>query len=202
MRERWFDNELLYREGLALGLDRGDTGIRERVIFKALNVVEANLTPPTPDEATLRAWFEAQRVRYDTPPRIDFLEAVIAGQPPRAEVEAFARALNDGSADTATRGLRIFRGRPVASIRDGFGSAFSDLLTELPPDRWHVVDSREGPRVVLVEQRSPGQPADFDALRERVTQDWQDRRMAELRTEGVRALASKYRLQVASESKP
>ena len=202
LRERWFDNELLYREGMSLGLDRGDVGIRERVIFKALNVVEANLTPPTPDEATVRAWFETQRARYDTPARIDFLEAVLPGKPERAEVEAFAQALNAGTADTASRGLRVFRGRPVASIRDGFGQQFSDLLTELPPDRWHVLDSREGPRAVLVEQRSEGAPADFEALRERVAQDWRDQRMAELRTDAVRALSSKYRLEVMSESRP
>jgi hypothetical protein len=200
MRDRWFDNELLYREGLSLGLDRGDTGIRERVIFKALNVVEANLAPPQADEATLRSWFESQRLRYDTPPRIDFLEAVIPGRPDRAEVEAFAAALNAGTADTATRGLRIFRGRPLASIRDGFGDQFSDLLSELPPERWHVVDSREGPRAILVESRSAGEPADFEQLRERVAQDWRDQRMAELRTAAVRALADKYRLEVASES--
>ena len=33
---RWIDNEVLYREGLALGLDKGDSSIRERVIYKAL----------------------------------------------------------------------------------------------------------------------------------------------------------------------
>src|SRR4051812_13930560 len=33
LRRVWLDNEVLYREGLALGLDRGDNSIRERVIF-------------------------------------------------------------------------------------------------------------------------------------------------------------------------
>jgi hypothetical protein len=200
LRERWFDNELLYREGLALGLDRGDTGIRERVIFKSLNVVQANIAPPRADEATLRAWFETQRVRYDTPPRIDFLEAVIPGRPDREHVKAFVDALNAGTADTSARGLRVFRGRPVATINDGFGPEFSTLLSELPPERWHVLDSREGPRAIYVEGRSPGVAADFDAIRDRVELDWRDQRMAELRTEAVRALAARYRLEVASES--
>jgi hypothetical protein len=34
LHERWLDNEVLYREGLALQVDRGDTAIRERVIFQ------------------------------------------------------------------------------------------------------------------------------------------------------------------------
>ena len=33
LRRVWLDNEVLYREGLALGLDRGDKSIRERVIL-------------------------------------------------------------------------------------------------------------------------------------------------------------------------
>ena len=43
---RWLDNEVLYREGLALGLDKGDPAMRERVIFKALNVVQAGVVLP------------------------------------------------------------------------------------------------------------------------------------------------------------
>jgi hypothetical protein len=50
MRERWIDNEVLYREGLGLRVDQGDTSIRERVIFKALNVMQANLTLPQIDD--------------------------------------------------------------------------------------------------------------------------------------------------------
>src|SRR5262245_39782851 len=32
----WLDNEVLYREGLAMQVDKGDSALRERVIFKAL----------------------------------------------------------------------------------------------------------------------------------------------------------------------
>jgi len=46
LRKVWLDNEVLYREGMALGLDRGDKAIRERVIFKALSMVEAGVKLP------------------------------------------------------------------------------------------------------------------------------------------------------------
>lgn len=202
LRQRWFDNELLYREGLALGLDRGDTGIRERVIFKALNVVQANLQLPPADDPTLQAWFEQQRARYDEPPRIDFLEAVIPGRPDRAAVVAFAEALNAGTADTASSGLRIFRGRPVGSIREAFGAEFSDQLAAAPLDTWLAVDGLDAPRAIRIESRSAGRPADLAQIRERVAQDWRDQRMAELRTDAVRALADKYTLRVATEARP
>ncbi|NCV69206.1 MAG: peptidyl-prolyl cis-trans isomerase, partial [Betaproteobacteria bacterium] len=75
--DRWVDNEVLYREGLALGLDKGDTAIRDRVIFKSLGVVQAGLKLPPVDDETLKRWFEANRSRYETPTRFDFLEAVV-----------------------------------------------------------------------------------------------------------------------------
>ena len=46
LRKVWLDNEVLYREGLALQVDRGDVAIRERVIFKALSVVDAGTKLP------------------------------------------------------------------------------------------------------------------------------------------------------------
>ena len=79
LRQVWLDNEVLYREGLALQVDKGDTAIRERVIFKALSVIDANVKLPAFDDRLLRAWFEAHRAKYDAPARYDFLEAVLAG---------------------------------------------------------------------------------------------------------------------------
>src|SRR5262245_57610604 len=79
LRRVWLDNEVLFREGMALGLDRGDTSIRDRVIFKSLSMIETGLKLPPVDEATLRAWFESHRAKYDEPARFDFEEAVVVG---------------------------------------------------------------------------------------------------------------------------
>src|SRR5437762_3294826 len=46
LRRVWLDNEVLYREGLALQVDKGDAAIRERVIFKALSVIDSNVKLP------------------------------------------------------------------------------------------------------------------------------------------------------------
>jgi len=67
LRRPWLDNEVLYREGIAMQLDKGDPAIRDRVIFKMLGLIEAGLKTPTFDEQTLRDWFEKNRARYDQP---------------------------------------------------------------------------------------------------------------------------------------
>ncbi len=41
--DRWVRHEVLYREGLALGLDRGDRAIRDRIAEKTLRLTEAGL---------------------------------------------------------------------------------------------------------------------------------------------------------------
>lgn len=197
MQRRWFDNELLYREGLSMGLDRGDSGIRDRVIFKALNVVDASLPQPKADEAGLRAWFDQHRARYDEPPRIDLFEAVMPGQPDAAAVAAFAQALNEGKADTATSGLRVFRSRPLASIEQAFGKDFANQLADVPLKQWQAMQTAQGPRAMMVEVRQAGQAVRFEDVQETVQKDWFDQRMAELRTEAVRALTQKYSLRVA-----
>ena len=49
LRRVWLDNEVLYRYGLDLQVDKGDTAIRERVIFKALSVIDSNVKLPQAD---------------------------------------------------------------------------------------------------------------------------------------------------------
>ena len=67
LRRPWLDNEVLYREGIAMQMDKGDPAIRDRVIFKMLNLIEAGLATPTLDETALRQWFAENRAKYDQP---------------------------------------------------------------------------------------------------------------------------------------
>src|SRR5262249_56462641 len=93
----WLDNEVLYREGLALQVDKGDPAIRERVIFKALSVIDSNVHLPATDDKLLRAWFDGHRDRYDEPARYDFEEAALSGDTSEADVRTFVYALAHGS---------------------------------------------------------------------------------------------------------
>src|SRR6185503_3013329 len=117
----WLDNEVLYREGLALQVDKGDPAIRERVIFKALSVVDSQVKLPLADEKTLRAWFEAHRVKYDDPARFDFDEGALSGDNSEAAVRDFVKELNGGTPGDAKAGLRVFKARPYQNLVDSYG---------------------------------------------------------------------------------
>jgi PPIC-type PPIASE domain len=196
LRQVWLDNEVLYREGLALRVDQGDTAIRERVIFKALNLVESNLRQPPADDTLLRAWFEAHRDKYDEPARYDFQEAVLAGENGEAAVRAFASTLNGGSTGDAKAGLRVFKGRPHGNLVQSYGAAFAQALENLPVGQWQAMPTREGWRAMRLDATTSGQRASFEAQRAVVQQDWIDATMAEQRTAAVRALGAKYTLRV------
>lgn len=195
LRERWIDTEVLYREGLALRVDQGDSTIRERVIFKALNVMQANLTLPPVDDKKLRTWFEQHRSQYDQPERFDFLEAVLVGNATDEGARQFAVSLNSGDQGDAKSGLRVFKGRPRNTIEDSFGAEFMTKLAQLPVGQWHTLPSKDGTRVIQLQGRTAGEKVTYESVQGRVRQDWQDSTMQELRTAAVRELRKKYQLQ-------
>ena len=192
LRRVWLDNEVLYREGLALQLDRGDPAIRERVIFKALSVIDAGVKLPPFDDKSLRDWFESHRVKYDEPARYDFQEAVLAGAKTEAAAREFARALNEGKPGDAEAGLRVFNDRPHENLVQSYGAEFAAALEASPVGEWRAIPSSSGVRVMRLESVTPPQPASFENLRGVVLQDWTDATMAEQRSAAVRALAKKY----------
>ncbi|MCE4539242.1 peptidyl-prolyl cis-trans isomerase [Pelomonas sp. P7] len=201
LRKVWLDNEVLYREGLALQLDKGDTAIRERVIFKALSVVDSGTKLPAADDKLLRAWFEQHRAKYDEPARFDFQEAVLPGEPGEAAVRAFVDSLNNGAPGDAKAGLRVFKGRPHANLLQSYGEDFAKALEAAAPGSWLALKSRDGWRAVRLDAASTARPASFENLRGVVLQDWTDATLAEQRSAAVAALAKKYVVKVEAASK-
>jgi len=194
LTRRWIDNEILFREGVALGVDQGDRMIRDRVIFKALMLMETGLKLPAIDDAGLRAWFEQQRTRYDEPKRLDFQEAVLTDDNGEPAVRAFVQALNSGTPSDAKAGLRVFKGRPHENLVQSYGAEFARRLEAGPTGQWRALPVPDGLRVVRLEAVTPARPADFDNIRNVVLQDWTDATMSELRTQAVRERGKKYRL--------
>lgn len=201
LRKLWLDNEVLYREGLALQLDKGDTAIRERVIFKALSVVDGGTKLPPVSDELLRGWFEKRRDKYDEPARFDFQEAVLGGEAHETAVRAFVDALNAGTPGDAKAGLRVFKGRPHNNLLLSYGEPFAKALEAAAPGQWLALQSRDGWRAVRLETATPPRPGDFEVLRGVVLQDWTDATLAEQRSAAVAALARKYTIKVEAPAK-
>ena len=196
--ERWIDNEVLYREGLALGLDKGDSSIRERVIFKALSLTQSSIKPPSLEESGLKNWFEKHRDQYDEPTLIDFHEAIVSSTSDEKALAKFVSALNGNGSLDETSSLNIFKNRSVANIVDGYGPEFAQALQSAKKEEWHLLKSKSGPRVVLLKNITPGEKADFDSIKAKVYTDWKNQSVAELTKQAVVEMRNKYTITTES----
>lgn len=192
LHQVWLDNEVLYREGLAMQVDKGDTAIRERVIFKALSIIDANIKLPAIDDKKLRDWFESHRDKYDDPARYNFEEAVLAGNATEESIRAFVATLNAGKPGDTEAGLRVFKDRPYENLIQSYGADFPKTLADSAAGDWRAQKTRDGWHAMRLLSITQPKPAAFEELRGVIMQDWKDAIATEQRTAAVRALAKKY----------
>ena len=199
LRRVFIENEVLYREGLALQLDQGDDMIRERVIFKQLSVIDANTKLPPYDDEVLRESFEKNRAKYDEPARYDFQEAILVGDRSESSVRAFVSSLNAGAPGDVKADLRVFKHRPRENLVQSYSAEFAAALDAGPVGEWQALATRDGWRAMRLESITKPQSADFEAIKDAVHHDWVDATLAEQRSAAVRALAKKYTIKVEAK---
>jgi hypothetical protein len=176
-------------------MDRGDQAMKDRVVFKVLTATQSGLALPKIDEAGLRAWFESRRDQYDLPARFSFDEAVLVGGDSTAgNLQKFVTALNGQQAPEAEASLRIFKDRPRPSLVQSYGAPFADALEKQVIDNWAVLQSQEGARVVRLTAVTPGRPAAYDEMKERVYTDWKEFTSSQMTKAAIREIAKKYRV--------
>ena len=189
----WILNEITYREALALGLDKGDDMIRERIATKMRLLIFGNLKVPDPTEDELRQWYEARRIQYDIPDLISFYELPIGGAEAEEEARAVLQQIETGNEPEAVR-LRahIFPNRPRHSLEPAFGKTFVDALAALPVGKWETLQSQAGWHIVRVDSSRPGRKVDLREVQTQVIAQWKDERGRVLGTAAVRDLGKSY----------
>ncbi|GLH76063.1 hypothetical protein SSBR45G_09710 [Bradyrhizobium sp. SSBR45G] len=190
MVEAWVASEILYREGKALGVDRGDEMIRDRVAFKLQYLIFDQVRVPQPNDEQLRAWFAENHQRFDEPERVSFFMT-----PPTDEATA-RRSLDDISAQRESEELRdqtrAILDRPVPSLADAFGDQFRDGLLKLPLQEWALLHSKEGWHVVRLDARKPGAPASLEDIRAEAAKIWHTEETRKQAWEAVSRLKANY----------
>ena len=201
LTDRWVDNEVLYREGLALGMDKGDQAMKDRVVFKVLTTTQSGLSLPKIDEAGLRSWFESRRERYDLPARFSFEEAVLAaGDATPEKLQKFVAALNSAQAPDLDGSLRIFKDRPRPNLVQSYGEPFAEALEKSAVGSWALRQSQEGPRAIRLTAFTPGRAAIYDEMQERVYTEWKESTSSQLTKTAIGEIAKKYRIRDEGKS--
>jgi hypothetical protein len=195
---RWIDDELLYREGLARGLDRADPRVRERIAFKMAHVVKARVVVPEPSEADLRAWFEQHAERWAKTDLYDFVHVFVKGDDEAARARA-AELLAKLSAGSDGSGLgdpfsggRRYRRRKLDDLAKAFGDEFVKGMAEQPEGSWALRRSRHGMHLVRIERKTAASAPELSAVLPDVRRDWEAARRQAGFEEEMRAIRARW----------
>jgi len=182
---RYIDDEVLYREGLARGLDRDDGPVRARVASKMAFVLQSKLALDDPGDAVLRSWFDAHRGEVARPATVDFVHVFVREDDPSAKKRA-SELLDQLRAGAEPAGLgdrfsggRHYRGRKLADLEESFGPEFAKGLFEQKPGEWQLRHSRFGWHLVEVVKTASAEDPTFASVRLDVLKSWRDARRSE-----------------------
>ncbi|MEL7312383.1 MAG: peptidyl-prolyl cis-trans isomerase [Pseudomonadota bacterium] len=188
----WAQNEVMYREALSMGLDRGDAMIRSRMVLKLRDVLFNSVIAEPPPEEELEQWFEENRKNYDRPDIIDF-EQFQAIDVRDESVESFAREINsEGLPETLMDRVRKYELRIDDNLHAVFDDSDAQRVIKAPLNTWTPARSDRGWHMVRVTRRLPGEAAEFHRVKTAVLTDWRKQaREAEL-AEALAEIVSDY----------
>ncbi len=171
----WVRDEVLYREALRLGLDEGDAVIRKRLAQKMDAIASSAADAESPDEATLRKWLADHPDRFSDDAAVTFDQLYFT-----TKAHAFvARTLLEGGADWRKVGDPVslpshFERAERDAIASELGDEFVRNLDALTVARsWQgPVEGALGWHLIRLTAREPGHIPEFEAIRDRVEDDW------------------------------
>lgn len=200
-------DEILYREGLAMGLERDDPVIKRRIRQKVEVMAEEEDSDTAPTDAALGTYLQSHRDTFVKPAVVSFDQVYFNPQGPDtpASVAAARARLNAGAAATGLGQPTMLPARVTGSDVDlvarDFGADFAAALVKLPIGQWSgPIGSGVGVHLVrLTELAAPQLPPLAD-VRAKVVREWEnERRVAASEASYARARA-KY--DVVIEAKP
>lgn len=193
--------EVLYREAMSIGLDRGDPVVRRRLVQKMEFLLEGVQTEPT--DVELQAYLDAHAGAFRLAATATF-EHVYFSRDEHADAadRAAAFAASPG-ADPSTAGDpfpagRSFTARTRVNVAGRFGEAFADAVFTAPIGSWHgPVDSELGAHAIRVSEREPERAATVDAVRPTLKAEYVRARRADVRRDAIDELVRSYRVDLS-----
>ena len=199
------DEEVDYREAIAMGLDADDTIVRRRMRQKLEFLVEDAEASEAPKDAELEAWLRSHAADYRLPGRIA-IRQVLASADQRGEKAAaaagqFLAKLKDG-ADPGSVGdpSMLPAAMPLTSeqgIATLFGDDFAAAVFKRDEQGWFgPITSPFGQHLVLVMEKEPGREANIDDVRDKLRSDWIEAKRTQRRDDYQAHLRKRYQVKI------
>jgi peptidyl-prolyl cis-trans isomerase C len=196
--------EILFREAVALGLDKDDEIIKRRLAQKMNFLAEDIAALQEPGDAELRAWFAQNSSRFALPPRASFHHLYFSSDRGSGAQNAAATALlriagksADPPAVAAAADPFMFQDyyaeRTPDQISREFGPDFAKAVFRLKPGAWKgPIQSGYGWHLVFVDAIEPSRAPPFEEVEPDVKSAWLDQKQAEIKRTAFEAMRARY----------
>ncbi len=204
-------NEVLFREAMAIGLDKNDQIIRRRLIQKMDYLAQGFFDESEPlTEADLRAFYAGRKQDYKKAAEATFTHVFVSAQNRSAEdARAIAdKLLGQLNADRAPfenasrYGERFLYNRNYVNREDDeigshFGQSFQETVFALSTgDQWQgPVQSNYGWHLVLLVKNAAAYIPEFEEVSSAVFADAQRQQQREVKSHAIDKLMAKYQIE-------
>jgi peptidyl-prolyl cis-trans isomerase C len=201
--------EVLYREGLAMGLDKDDTIVKRRMAQKMEFLSEDVAAAHEPTTQELKDWFAKNGQKFALPNRATFRHLFFGfdrrGQ--NAQMDAFsALAKLSGKPEDSLLGNSLadpfmfqdyYGDRAPDQLAKEFGPVFAEGLFKLKPGSWQgPIESGYGWHLIWIESIVPGRVPNFEEVEPDVKTAWLADQKAEQWRKAYAQMRAKYEVLV------
>jgi peptidyl-prolyl cis-trans isomerase C len=193
----YVQDQVYYREALALGLDQNDEVVVRRMRRKMEGMAVADAESATPSDKDLQALIDKDPARYAEDPRTTFQQVYLGADSPenRAQADLKLKQLRAGQTANGVPAPLPARleGASASEISGMFGDEFTLALRNQPPGQWvGPVASGLGLHLVRVDNRAAPAPPSLATVRQRVENDWRAAAVAKSRDESYARILEGY----------
>ena len=209
LTNQYIEEEMLYREARALGLEQGDYVIRQRLVQKMRYLID-DLTDgaSAPSDAVLNDYLQKHRDIYTQEPSVTFTHVFVDAST-RGD-QAAREIANKLKGELEARGARFndaprygdrfpfhenYVERTLDYVQSHFGEEFVAQLSKIATSesRWSgPLKSMYGYHLVLLTSRTEARLPELSEIRAQVEEDWLRDRTHAARSQGLSRLASEY----------
>lgn len=197
--------QILYREALAMGMDKGDVVIERRLAQKVEMLAQGLMTPEEPSEEELIAWYAENSDRFKRPDLYTITQIFFDPDKRGAATLDDARAAIDKlnaldrlPPDFSDYGDRLmlesyYVNVSTLELSKLFGMAFAKQIVELELGVWQgPVLSGYGTHVVRVSDEVLVPLPAIDDVKQQITEEWMARQVNNLSERFIEKLISRY----------
>jgi peptidyl-prolyl cis-trans isomerase C len=199
--------EVLFREAVALGLDKDDTIVKRRLAQKMEFLAEGASVDNDPSTDTLKAWFKDNQQRFALLPRVSFHHLYFSpdqrGEHARdAAVKALEQIAGKpgGSKDAAALGdpfmyQDYYGDRSFDEMAKLFGLNFARALVNLKPGSWQgPVESGYGWHLIFVDSSAPGRVPAFEEIEPDIKSTWIEGQRTQAKAKAYETMRARYQV--------